>query len=142
MPKEMAGHSDDRAAGKSGFVGIGSKSLPWTTELTADGRPVDRFIDAEYKILDNIADTLGDNPNAKGTVKIFVELPPCDSCKYSAKAEFEKRYPNITVEITHNDGNRINAIRGLPPTKSPPRKVPTPNLPKPPLPPKPKLPRG
>ncbi len=105
VPRELAGHSRIDAP-RDGFVGDGNKSLPFTREPDVNGRLEGRNIDAEYRILDNIADRLGNNPNAAGRVTIFVEIKPCNSCANVALTEFRRRYPNVQVEIKFN-GTRI-----------------------------------
>jgi len=57
----------------------------------------------EYKILDNIADQLGNNTAATGSVKIFTERPACNSCLDVAN-QFRDKYPNINVTIYNNNG--------------------------------------
>jgi The BURPS668_1122 family of deaminases len=104
VPSELAGHT--RVSGSDGFVGTGSESLPFTSELTAANKLTRRNVDAEYRILDNIADRLGNNPNAAGRVTIFVEIAPCNSCANVALTEFRRRYPNVQVDIKFN-GTRI-----------------------------------
>ena len=105
LPSELAGHSRVDVAG-NGFVGTGSRSLPSTNQIGSNGFPRDANIDAEYRILDNIADRLGNNPSATGRVTIFVEIEPCKSCANVALPEFRRRYPNIQVEIKFN-GTRL-----------------------------------
>ena len=67
------------------------------------GELISRNTDSEYKILDNIADQLGSNTSATGTVKIFTERPACDSCLGVAD-QFREKYPNINVIIYNNNG--------------------------------------
>ncbi|MEK4799362.1 deaminase domain-containing protein [Thermoactinomyces sp. FSL K6-2592] len=65
-----------------------------------------RDSDTEYKILNDIAARLGDNTKATGEIKLFTELDTCASCS-RVIAEFAKKYPNIKLDIVHNNGNRI-----------------------------------
>ncbi|WP_013372480.1 deaminase domain-containing protein [Paenibacillus polymyxa] len=63
--------------------------------------------DTEYKIINDLANKLGpSNSNIKGKIKLFTENDTCISCNdiiYS----FSKDYPEITVEIVHNNGLKI-----------------------------------
>ncbi|HHY2690736.1 TPA: deaminase domain-containing protein [Bacillus cereus] len=65
-----------------------------------------RDSDTEYKILNDIANRLGNNTEAKGKIKLFTELDTCDSCS-RVIAEFAKKYKNIELEVIHNNGNRL-----------------------------------
>ena len=65
-----------------------------------------RDSDTEYKILNDIANRLGNNTEAKGKIKLFTELDTCDSCS-RVIAEFSKKYKNIELEVIHNNGNRL-----------------------------------
>ncbi|MCC3380544.1 deaminase domain-containing protein [Paenibacillus farraposensis] len=57
--------------------------------------------DTEYKILNDLANRLGDNPNATGKIKLFTEKDTCGSCNKIIQ-QFDKKYPNITIEVVHN----------------------------------------
>ncbi len=50
-----------------------------TSVPTSDGTMLFRDMDTEYKILNNIAETLGDNTNVSGKIKLFTERPCCAS---------------------------------------------------------------
>jgi filamentous hemagglutinin len=102
LPAQMAAHSDINQAGK-GVVGKGSGNFTSMELPNAQGVPVQRSTDSEYKILDNIADRLGNNTSATGTVKIVTERPACDSCLDVAN-QFRAKYPNIDVQIYDNNG--------------------------------------
>ncbi|MBA4601734.1 hypothetical protein H2C83_05230 [Thermoactinomyces sp. AMNI-1] len=65
-----------------------------------------RDSDTEYKILNDLAARLGDNTKAVGKIKLFTELDTCASCS-RVIAEFAKKYPNIELDIVHNNGNRL-----------------------------------
>ncbi|WP_255255261.1 deaminase domain-containing protein [Bacillus pseudomycoides] len=65
-----------------------------------------RDSDTEYKILNDIANRLGNNTEAKGKIKLFTELDTCDSCS-RVIAGFAKKYKNIELEVIHNNGNRL-----------------------------------
>jgi hypothetical protein len=65
-----------------------------------------RDSDTEYKILNQIASELKGKTDTVGTIKLFTELDTCLSCN-RVIAEFTSKYKNITVEVIHNNGNRI-----------------------------------
>ncbi|ATM87407.1 MULTISPECIES: deaminase domain-containing protein [Yersinia] len=102
MPKQMAAHSGVNNAGK-GLVGEGNQNFKYQTLQSKDGKPIDRNTDSEYKILDNLADQLGSNISAKGTVTIFTERPACGSC-LGVVDQFQKKYPGIQVNVLDNNG--------------------------------------
>lgn len=60
-----------------------------------------RDVDAEYKILSDIAKSLGDDKSATGIIKLLTERPPCNSCADVIK-QFTNKYPNIVIEVVHN----------------------------------------
>ncbi|WP_342417985.1 deaminase domain-containing protein [Paenibacillus sp. FSL R10-2782] len=57
--------------------------------------------DTEYKILNDLAKRIGDNPNATGKIKLFTEKDTCGSCNKIIQ-QFDEKYPNITIEVVHN----------------------------------------
>ncbi|WP_025720824.1 deaminase domain-containing protein [Paenibacillus sp. 1-18] len=67
-----------------------------------------RDADTEYKILNDVAHRIGDNPNATGTIKLFTEKDTCASCNQIIQ-QFDKKYPNITIEVVHNGDKRISS---------------------------------
>ncbi|MGP0578840.1 deaminase domain-containing protein [Paenibacillus peoriae] len=67
-----------------------------------------RDADTEYKILNDVAHRLGDNPNATGKIKLFTEKDTCASCNQIIQ-QFDKKYPNITIEVVHNGDRRISS---------------------------------
>lgn len=103
---QIEGIADTRLAAHSqidtqqaGLVGNGSGNFSFTTEASGNGFGIARNTDAEYKILDTIADRLRNNPNASGSINLFTELPPCPSCS-NVITQFRARFPNITVNVT------------------------------------------
>ncbi|MBO1627434.1 hypothetical protein J4P90_19800 [Bacillus sp. SY8(2021)] len=66
-----------------------------------------RDSDTEYKILNDIANRLGNNTEAKGKIKLFTELGTYDSCSRVVVVEFSRKYKNIELEVIHNNGNRL-----------------------------------
>ncbi|UUE36466.1 DUF637 domain-containing protein [Pectobacterium aroidearum] len=102
MPKTLAGHSRIEKA-ENGFVGDGKQNFQFKELPNKQGIGVDRNIDSEYKILDNLADKLGNNTLTKGSVTIFTERAACESC-LGVVDQFQKMYPNIRVEVLDNNG--------------------------------------
>lgn len=104
----LAGHSQIDA-NKGIFVGEGKTEFKSLMLPTKNGKLVDRKTDSEYKILSNLADQLGSNTQARGQVIIFTERPACASCLGVAE-QFNKRYPNININIFDNNGKQIQSI--------------------------------
>ncbi|TKI53432.1 hypothetical protein FC756_24015 [Lysinibacillus mangiferihumi] len=65
-----------------------------------------RDVDTEYKILNDLADKIGTNYEVKGSIRLFTEKDTCDSCNLIIK-QFDEKYPNITIEVIHNNDNSI-----------------------------------
>ncbi|MGV4529734.1 deaminase domain-containing protein [Ornithobacterium rhinotracheale] len=49
---------------------------------------------------------MGENFDVTGTVKLFTERVPCSSCSNVIEL-FSSRYPNLTIEIIHNNGTLL-----------------------------------
>lgn len=60
-----------------------------------------RDVDTEYKIINDIANSLGNNTSAVGTIKLLTERPPCDSCA-NVIMQFTNKYKNIVIEVVDN----------------------------------------
>ncbi|HGJ8993879.1 TPA: deaminase domain-containing protein, partial [Pseudomonas aeruginosa] len=112
IPRQMAAHSQVSDAGK-GLIGSGSGNFVAQSVPNKAGDMVYRGIDTEYKILDNIADQLGSNTSARGTVNILTEKAACASCLNVAE-QFKAKYPNITVNILDNQGVMLRPPRKTP----------------------------
>jgi filamentous hemagglutinin len=112
IPKQMAAHSQVSDAGK-GLIGSGNGNFVAQSVPNKAGDLVYRGIDTEYKILDNIADQLGRNTSARGTVNILTEKAACASCLNVAE-QFKAKYPNITVNILDNQGLMLRPPRKTP----------------------------
>ncbi|MBT9184516.1 deaminase domain-containing protein [Pectobacterium punjabense] len=70
-------------------------------------RPILRNTDSEYKVLDNLADRLGSNISAKGSVTpIFTERAACESCLGVMK-KFPDRYHNINIDVLDKNHSRL-----------------------------------
>jgi filamentous hemagglutinin len=112
IPKQMAAHSQVSDAGKV-LIGSGNGNFVAQSVPNKAGDLVYRGIDTEYKILDNIADQLGRNTSARGTVNILTEKAACASCLNVAE-QFKAKYPNITVNIFDNQGVMLRPPRKTP----------------------------
>jgi len=89
---------------------LGSNNFTYNNSTGAAGNVTAGNTHAEYRILDNIADRLGNNTSATGRVDLFIELPPCTaSCggPNGVIQQFRNRYPNIEVNVQHNNGVRV-----------------------------------
>lgn len=60
-----------------------------------------RIWDTEGKIMEELASQLGDNWNASGTIDIFTERNPCQSCS-GVMDQFQERYPNIRLNVYYD----------------------------------------
>ena len=83
---------------EQGLVGDTPPVLPASALPVVNGPPVLRTTDSEYKILNAIANQLGDNTQVTGSITLMSELPPCASCSGAIEA-FKVKYPNITVNV-------------------------------------------
>jgi predicted RNase H-like HicB family nuclease len=106
----MTAHSGiqnpNQAQIEAGLVGNANNTFKTFPVENKSGHMVERSGDSEAKILSNLANQLGSNNKANGTVTIFTERPPCSSC-LSVAEQFAKRYPNIQVKIFDNAGNML-----------------------------------
>jgi hypothetical protein len=101
--------SDQRAMG---FVGQVAETFPSSIVPTGSNPPLmlNRAIDSEAKILNNIASQLGNNTSATGMINLLTERPPCASCS-NVIQQFQEKYPNIKIHVLDNGGKVV------PPTK-------------------------
>ena len=107
LPTQMVASSRVDVAG-NGPIGEGGGNFTFTSVPNARGTPISRDGDSEYKILDNVADILGGNTSASGTIKIVTERPACSSCLDVAQ-QFAAKYPNIEVKPFDNSGVLLTA---------------------------------
>jgi hypothetical protein len=82
-------------ADRAGTAGVPNQRK-FETITTPDGNP--RTLDAEVKILEELASQLPNN--ASGKVHLFSELPFCESCSGVIK-QFKEQFPNVDVIISH-----------------------------------------
>jgi hypothetical protein len=103
--KKNVGFADYEFEKASGTVvaGSGKHQHPGTVPTPKDPQfrgliiGHDRSLDSEKKIFEHFDTMLGGNKDAKGTIRMFSELPMCPSC-VSVKSQFQEKYPNIKIE--------------------------------------------
>ncbi|WP_240785704.1 deaminase domain-containing protein, partial [Rahnella sp. CJA17(1/100)] len=97
-----------------GFVGEVPETFPSSIVPTASNPPqmLNRVVDSEAKILNNIAAKLGDNTSVSGTINLLTERAPCLSCSNTIEL-FKAKYPNITVNVFDNGGVIRPTKKGL-----------------------------
>ncbi|WP_369690900.1 deaminase domain-containing protein [Phytopseudomonas flavescens] len=61
--------------------------------------------------MDNLAQKLGNNTTAKGSVTIFTERVACSSC-LGVVEQFKAKYPNIQVNVLDNNGVIMRPPKG------------------------------
>jgi hypothetical protein len=116
LPKEMAAHSRidvvDDAQKANGFVGKVEKETFESFKVAnkEGSKPYLRDIDTEAKILNNVAEKLGNNRSVSGTINLLTERAPCLSCS-SVIRQFEAKYPNIKVTVLDNGGVNIPPVK-------------------------------
>jgi filamentous hemagglutinin len=86
-----------------GFVGEVPEAFPSSVVPTSTGYPLNRVVDSEAKILNNVAAQLGENTSVTGTINLLTERAPCASCS-NVIQQFQAKYPNITVNVMDNGG--------------------------------------
>lgn len=127
---------NDAASAREGFVSLPApderilKALP-------DPKGLPREVDTEYKILESFAQQHKANPQVQGSINLFTERPPCDSCTDVIKRQFTQLYPNVEVRLYHNNGEITvfkgsDPITGKVPSRNEARWPTSPDLPKPP----------
>jgi filamentous hemagglutinin len=110
LPHKMAAHSgidSPTAAQKAqGIVDVVPEVFPSSSVPTELGYPLNRSVDSEAKILNNIATKLGDNSSAKSASNLLTERPPCSSCTNTIDL-FKEKYPNIELNVIDNAGKLV-----------------------------------
>ncbi|RNB60242.1 hypothetical protein EDM57_02760 [Brevibacillus gelatini] len=100
----------DFTSGNSNLEGFSLKpENPIFRATKAPDKKGDDFVreaDTEYKILNDLAEKIGENNNVAGKVKLFTEKDTCGSCN-NIISQFKERYPNIKIEVIHNGGELI-----------------------------------
>ncbi|GLU33895.1 hemagglutinin repeat-containing protein [Trinickia caryophylli] len=88
-----------------GFVGQVPEIFRSSSVWTGGNDPVllNRSVDSEAKILNNVAAQLGDNTSVSGTINLLTERAPCASCS-NVIQQFQSKYPNITINVMDNGG--------------------------------------
>ncbi|MGF9821697.1 deaminase domain-containing protein, partial [Brevibacillus agri] len=60
----------------------------------------DRSKDTEFKILNEVASSLGDKTDVAGNIKLYTDLDCCPSCSNVIR-QFKEKYPNISIEVIY-----------------------------------------
>ncbi|HGM5043613.1 TPA: hemagglutinin repeat-containing protein [Stenotrophomonas maltophilia] len=103
LPSELRAFSR-YAEGEAGFVAAPEGETVFKPLSVGEWGKVDgknaflRDVDGEFKILENVARSLGDNPSAVGRIDLFTELKACASCS-SVILQFRARYPRIQLNV-------------------------------------------
>ncbi len=92
---DIGGTSQSELIGLSGPTKVGTADIPLPRIFTPEAR---REVDSEVKILETIAHQFQDNRSVSGTIDLFTERAPCDSCS-TIIAEFREMFPNITINV-------------------------------------------
>ena len=102
---------DNAAEAADGKAKLNGFTVAWRPDQSSfqtfdavrkDGVTIPRYYDSEYKILSEIDSKLKGNSNAAGTITLFTERKCCDSCS-DVIAQFSEKYPNINIEVVHNN---------------------------------------
>ncbi|WP_190275146.1 hemagglutinin repeat-containing protein [Collimonas fungivorans] len=86
-----------------GFVGQVPETFTSSAVPSASGVLINRAVDSEAKILNNVAARLGDNTSVAGTINLLTERAPCSSCSNIIQ-QFQTKYPNIIINVMDNNG--------------------------------------
>jgi hypothetical protein len=82
---------------RSGTIGLPQQPLFKTFEVPPGHS---RAYDTEYKLLEELASRYAQTPEVEGTINLFTERPPCDSCS-NVIEQFRRRFPNIMVTVNY-----------------------------------------
>jgi hypothetical protein len=114
VPSKIAAHSriDEPTPEQTALGIVGESSGIFTTSSvpSKNGVMTKGEEHSENKILDAIAQKLGDNPNATGTISLFTERPTCESCG-GVIDQFKAKYPKITINVSDNGGVPLIPIK-------------------------------
>lgn len=82
---------------RPGTVGLPQQPIFVTFEIPPGHS---RAYDSEYKLLEEIASRYTQIPDVEGTINLFTERSPCDSCT-NVIAQFRRRFPNIILTVNY-----------------------------------------
>jgi len=102
---EIGGDTDELIAisGRStrpGTVGLPQQPIFVTFEIPPGHS---RAYDSEYKLLEELGSRYAQTPDVEGTINLFTERSPCDSCT-NVIAQFRRRFPNIILTVNYAGG--------------------------------------
>ena len=109
IKKEFYAHSkinsfEDKGSNIAEFSYLKSESERNFSSYKIDRYP--RYHDTEAKILEDIASQIKE-PNISGTINLFTERPPCESCSNIIE-EFKEKFPNIELNVFSEKGKWID----------------------------------
>ena len=70
------------------------------SEISDGGKPWDRIVDSECKILHDVANQLQNQNNVSGTIKIYSQMECCPSCRDVIR-QFNELYPDVKIEVIY-----------------------------------------
>ena len=82
---------------RSGTVGLPQQPIFQTFEVPPGHS---RAYDSEYKLLEKLASRYVETLEVAGTVNLFTERPPCDSCSFVIE-QFRRQFPNIALTVNY-----------------------------------------
>jgi len=109
IKKEFYAHSkinsfEDKGSNIAEFSYLKSESERNFSSYKIDRYP--RYHDTEAKILEDVASQIKE-PNISGTINLFTERPPCESCSNIIE-EFKEKFPNIELNVFSEKGKWID----------------------------------
>ncbi|MCS3806541.1 filamentous hemagglutinin [Chromobacterium alkanivorans] len=97
---------------RDGFVSLPPQEDRILSPMLNPRNPIPREVDTEFKILEAFAQKYRGSPNVAGSINLFTERAPCDSCSAVISRQFSKLFPNVEVRLYHNGGNVAVYTRG------------------------------
>jgi The BURPS668_1122 family of deaminases len=107
---------NDMASVRDGFVSLPPEELRILQPKQNPLDPIPREMDTEFKILENFAQKNVGNPQVQGSINLYTERPPCDSCTNLIQSQFAEKFPNMEVRVYHGNGEVTVYKGGVPET--------------------------
>lgn len=82
---------------RPGTVGLPQQPIFVTFEIPPGHS---RAYDSEYKLLEQLASQYAQTPEVEGTINLFTERSPCDSCT-NVIEQFGRRFSNIILTVNY-----------------------------------------
>ena len=93
-------NNDDLPHYPSDYTANNIISVANCTQLKENNSNWDRECDSEFKILNEIAELLGNNYDTKGSLQLYTQLYCCPSC-FRVVKQFSNKYKNIDITIVY-----------------------------------------